>query len=328
MFGPLDQNLEPRNSSWIQTTNILYVDSPVGVGFSLVDNSSFIPKTTEEISTDLITMLQTFMNEHYYFKNNSFYIFGQSYGGKMAAALTYYLHKAIEVGEIQCNLKGVAIGNGFVSPTDIIVEYPEIMNQMGLIDDVQYKSIKGTAWKVYQGGESGNWAGFYKGYMGVKTVMRLSANGFNIYKITDLTKPSDEWNLVYDMDIDDFMNGPVRKKLGVVPKNHKYQMKRYEVFTAQEESFDFGKPAWHLVDAVLKESDIDIFVYSGQLDIICSTAGALRWISKLTWDGMKDFDKAERKLLNSGHVPADVPDVALRMLNRILDDTDRTHCLI
>ena len=83
----------------------------------------------------------------------------------MAAALTLYLHKAIKGGEIQCNLKGVAIGNGFVSPTDIMVEWPEIMYQMGLIDDVQYKSIRDTAWKAYQYGESGKWAGVDKGYM-------------------------------------------------------------------------------------------------------------------------------------------------------------------
>ena len=40
MFGPLDQNLRPRNSTWIQTANILLVDNPVGVGFSTVDEGS------------------------------------------------------------------------------------------------------------------------------------------------------------------------------------------------------------------------------------------------------------------------------------------------
>ena len=110
---------------------------------------------------------------------------------------------------------------------------------------------------------------------------------------------------------------------------------------------DFHKPVWHLVDEILKSSDIDVIVYSGQLDVICSTAGTLKWMERLTWEGKEDFDQAERKLLtnpetdiaemfvkssghlkmywvlNAGHiVPADVPDTALRMLNRILDGTD------
>ena len=120
-FGPLDQNLEPRNSTWIQTVNIMFVDSPVDVGSSIVDNSSYIPKTSEEISTDLITMLQTFLKEHSYFHTQPFYILGQSYGGNIAATLSFYLHKAIQRSEVQCNLKGVGIGNGYVSPPDFTI---------------------------------------------------------------------------------------------------------------------------------------------------------------------------------------------------------------
>ena len=98
-IGPLDQNLEPRNTTWIQTANILFIDNSLCAGFSLSDNSSScLPTITEEISTDLIDMLQTFINEHTYFQGNPFYIFGQSYGGKIAAALTYYLHNVIEDG--------------------------------------------------------------------------------------------------------------------------------------------------------------------------------------------------------------------------------------
>ena len=104
-IGPLDQNMKPRNSTWIQTVNVLFVDNPVGVGFSIADNNS-IPKNIEEISDDLVNVLKTFMNEHSYLRNNPLYIFGQSYGGKMATILTADLHRAIQKNEIQCNLKG------------------------------------------------------------------------------------------------------------------------------------------------------------------------------------------------------------------------------
>ena len=107
------------------------------------------------------------------------------------------------------------------------------------------------------------------------------------------------------------------------------------------------KPVWHLLDEVLKSSDIDVVVYSGQFDLLCSTVGALRWMNRLTFDGKREFDEANRValvnpstkipemfvkssghlkmywVLNTGHVvPAKVPDVALRMLNRILDGFD------
>ena len=73
-FGPLDQYLKLRNSTWIQTANVLFVDSPVGVGFSVASNDS-LTSNIEEISKDLITMLKVYMNEHSYFQTNYFYIF-------------------------------------------------------------------------------------------------------------------------------------------------------------------------------------------------------------------------------------------------------------
>ncbi len=301
----------------------------------------------EEISEDLMVMLQTFMREHPDFEGSPFYIFGQSYGGKMASALTYYLHKAITDGEIKCNLRGLGIGNGWVSPTDIMLTWPDMAYQMSLIDNYQYQGMKQVAMEMYTEGENGNWAPANEGFGVILDGLYSAAPGYNVYKITDLVKPESDWGLVYDMDIDDLMNGPVREKLGIIPNQVYWGMREYAVQITHTESLDLGKPVWHMVDAILKTSDIDVIVYSGQLDIICSTSGALRWMNRLTWEGKQEFDKAERKMLrspdtyvpemfvksyenlkmywvlNAGHVvPADVPDTALRMLNRILDDTD------
>lgn len=37
-IGPLDVNLEPRNTTWLTEANVLFVDNPVGCGFSYVDD--------------------------------------------------------------------------------------------------------------------------------------------------------------------------------------------------------------------------------------------------------------------------------------------------
>lgn len=37
-IGPLDVNLEPRNTTWIKEANVLFVDNPVGCGYSFVDD--------------------------------------------------------------------------------------------------------------------------------------------------------------------------------------------------------------------------------------------------------------------------------------------------
>ena len=334
MFGPVDQHFKPRNSTWIKTANILFVDYPGNSGFSIFENSSLYPRTMEDTSKDLVTFLKVFMNKHKDINENPFYIFGQSYGGKTAAALPYFLLKAIESVDVKCNLKGTAIGNGYVSGPDFLVSWAREVYELSLMDDVQLKEADEIAWLGYQEAEKGNWTGFEEHYWGL-----FRSSGFDYvfpYNVMTINGSS-----MYRIDIDDFITGPIREKLGIIPDAKRWT----DNGGAWPE--DIYQPVWHLVDEVLKSSDIEVIVYSGQLDWICNTAGTLRWMQKLTWGGKKDFDQAERKLLrnpetdvaemfvkssgrlkmywvlNSGHVVrVDAPDTALRMLNRILDGTD------
>ena len=312
---PLDQNLNTRNSTWIQTANVLFVDNPAGVGFSIADNNS-VARNTEEISKDLISVLKTFMEEHSYFQNSPFYIFGQSYGGKMATGLAYYLFKATQKNEIKCNLKGVGIGNGFVSPGDTIGSWSSIMYEMSFIDDVLYKNLSALSQKVFHAGEIGEWDVLTDAYISILEQIFAQAPGLNIYKLTDIVKPEKTWGLVYDMDIEEFMNNHVKDKLGIIPYEKHWEMFGYHpVVPTLWENGDFAKPVWHLVDEILKSSDIDVIVYSGQLDAICSTAGTLRWMNKLTWNGKAEFDKAERRMLR--HPDINVPEMFVKSHNHL-----------
>ena len=256
--------------------------------------------------------------------------------------MSFYIHKAIQRSEIQCNLKGVGIGNGYVSPPDFTITKAPMVYQMSLIDDVKYKELDKVAWNAYRAAESGNWTNFYMNniYFSYQLFYKVLPSTMNPYNIMQL---NGEYS-IYDVDIAEFMNGPTRKKLGIIPDDKNWV---FHSLSIRHGLTDHDRPEWHLVDEVLKESDIDVVIYSGQLDLMCNTAGALRWINKLTWDGKKEFDMAERKILtnpdtnvpemfvksynnlkfywvlNSGHVvPTDVPDVALRLLNGILNDRD------
>ena len=241
MFGPLDQHLNPRNYTWINTANILFVDYPGDSGFSVFDNSSHTPVTMEEITEDLVTLIKTFMDEHSEINDNPFYIFGQSYGGKTAAALPYYLLKAIESGHVKCNLKGTAIGNGYVFPADFLVTRAVMAYELSLLDDVEYEETQEIAWLGYEEAEKGNWTGF-EDYYYKTCVVCIPASIYNIRTNDD--------SLIYNIEMDDFMNGPSRQKLGIIPDEKKWI--RWGGDLQEDES----EPVWHLVDEVLKSSDI------------------------------------------------------------------------
>ncbi len=49
----------------------------------------------------------------------------------------------------------------------------------------------------------------------------------------------------------------------------------------------------------LLSNQIDILIYSGNLDLACNTAGAKRWTSNMAWKGQAEFVSQDLKPWNS-----------------------------
>lgn len=43
------------------------------------------------------------------------------------------------------------------------------------------------------------------------------------------------------------------------------------------------------------ENGIDVLVYNGNLDLACNTAGNLRWLNAMSWDGQAGFTSQDLK---------------------------------
>jgi serine carboxypeptidase 1 len=79
----------------VNHVNVLFIDNPVGTGFSYVDSSSAFTTTNAEIARDLVNFTRGFLEAHPEFKTVPLYIFSESYGGKMAAEYALALDKVI-----------------------------------------------------------------------------------------------------------------------------------------------------------------------------------------------------------------------------------------
>ena len=75
--------LQEREYHWVQLFNVLYIDQPIGTGYSYGPETAHI-NTLEQGAQDFALFLNTFfgINTFSNFKNNQFYITGESYGGK------------------------------------------------------------------------------------------------------------------------------------------------------------------------------------------------------------------------------------------------------
>uniref|UniRef100_A0A3Q1HWN1 Carboxypeptidase n=1 Tax=Acanthochromis polyacanthus TaxID=80966 RepID=A0A3Q1HWN1_9TELE len=93
----------------VQIANMLYLESPVGVGFSYSDDQRYVTNDTE-VSMNNYLALKEFLRLFPKFSNNQVFLTGESYGGIYIPTLA---ERVMEDASI--NLQGVAVGNGMSS---------------------------------------------------------------------------------------------------------------------------------------------------------------------------------------------------------------------
>ncbi|TKX23011.1 pheromone-processing carboxypeptidase kex1 [Elsinoe australis] len=116
------ENLEYRDGSWDEYANLLFVDQPVGTGFSYVDTDSFLHEL-DEVAKNMVTFLDKWFALFPQYLDDDLYIAGESFAGQYIP----YIAKAIldrnQNARQVWNLKGLLIGNGWISGEDQYLSY-------------------------------------------------------------------------------------------------------------------------------------------------------------------------------------------------------------
>lgn len=125
-------SLKLRKYSWTYSHSVLYIDNPVGTGYSFTDDGGYSQNETiigDNLYNALLQFFQLFPN----LQTNPFYVSGESYGGKYVPAVSYTIHRNNPGAKQKINLQGLAIGNGLSDPINQL-RYGEYLYQIGLID--------------------------------------------------------------------------------------------------------------------------------------------------------------------------------------------------
>nr|XP_016812290.2 probable serine carboxypeptidase CPVL isoform X4 [Pan troglodytes] len=134
-----NMTLRDRDFPWTTMLSMLYIDNPVGTGFSFTDDTHGYAVNEDNVARDLYSALIQFFQIFPEYKNNDFYVTGESYAGKYVPAIAHLIHSLNPVREVKINLKGIAIGDGYSDPESIIGGYAEFLYQIGLLDEKQKK---------------------------------------------------------------------------------------------------------------------------------------------------------------------------------------------
>ncbi|KAL2921053.1 Serine carboxypeptidase-like 33 [Bienertia sinuspersici] len=149
-LGPLKVNengggLLFNNFSWITEANLLFVESPVGVGFSYTNTSSDLTKLDDEfVAEDAYSFLVNWLQKYPRFKNRDFFLAGESYAGHYVPQLAELIfdRNKDQTKYKKIKIKGFLVGN---PETDNYYDSKGLLDYAwshSVISDEQYNKTK------------------------------------------------------------------------------------------------------------------------------------------------------------------------------------------
>lgn len=325
---------ERRKYNWALSHHMIYIDSPVGTGFSFTNDSKGYCTDETQVGEQLYTTLIQFFQLFPELQQNKFFVTGESYGGKYVPALAYTIHKKNPTAKLKINMKGIAIGNGLSDPEHQLV-YGKYLYQIGLIDFNGAKVFEQYENKTKTFIQQGKWDDAFESFD--LLVNGDMINGKSIF--TNLTGFNFYFNYLHTKDYtqsEDF--GPMLQKTAVRKMIHVGNL-----------PFNNGSVVeQHLKQDVMKSvapwisellDHYYVVIYNGQLDIIVAYPLTVNYLRNLNFTGAEDYKTAKRyiwkvggevagyvkqagKLVeilvrNAGHmVPGDQPKWALDLITR------------
>jgi len=334
--GPFKLNgseITTNPHSWNSKANLLYVDQPVGTGFSKAGKIWDLKTNEVQIAKDMNWTLTQFIKNHPELAKRPFYITGESYAGHYIPAIGKYLddHKS-DASNADLNFKGVAIGNGLVDPYNQYDAYATFAYDNKLINKFEetlllaYMQVCKLVTKARV-----PIADIEVCNLGITSVLGLPiAPRFNTY---DIRKKCEKPPLCYDFsDLDTLLKTKsVIDELEVQGRSWQQCNMKVHLGLLLDWSFN-GAPA---VTQMLN-SGYKVYIYNGDKDYICNWEGGRSWTNALVWNHSDDFSKAPFsdcaygsckefqnfkfiKVADAGHmVPMDQPEKALDMLHEFL----------
>ncbi|KAF0388791.1 prepro-carboxypeptidase Z [Gigaspora margarita] len=333
--------------SWNDVSNIIFLDEPIGVGFSYSDGEYNVT-STEQAAADMYTFLHLFFKKFPQYSNSEFHIFGESYGGRFVISLAKYIIDMNETGKEKINLKSVGIGNAFINSliqwksletfaanNSYVTVNDTIINQMhNAWPTCEQATIKCNQEKVLADcqnaqmvcdGTTTSYAGYF-----------FNA-GLNFY---DVREPIESMNNVLSPDYVNYLTKPdVLQAIGASDKT-KYLLcsEKALMNLAAEEAIDFSSTLEFLL-----QNGVKTLIYHGDADWICNWKGGLDMALNLDWEYKSEFSSAPMKewfvdgisagqikcanvltfvtIYKAGHEsPSDQPKSALNMFSKWLSN--------
>jgi cathepsin A (carboxypeptidase C) len=283
-----DETLERNEFSFNNFADVLYLDQPLGTGFSNCTNVSDIPHNETVILEDLTSFLDKFMIQHHEYTGRPFFLVSQGYGSHFVLPLAHHIvHSKL----ITVNLKGVALGSPWIRPELQITSLAGFSKQIELINEFKYMaSMYGFIIASVFIDLDFDVAAFDLISIAEAVIIGAHHHAFNRYDIRHKcgTGPCN-YNF---SELNKFLDkGEVRSAMGTIgiPFNYTSRVVFQYLITKNE----FLSDKSNLLIEFLDNGTIPIYLYSGLYDWYTNTLGMDETIASIHWTGRAEMNRQE-----------------------------------
>ncbi|XP_046573544.1 probable serine carboxypeptidase CPVL [Haliotis rubra] len=296
-----DLKLSPRKTDWSLKHSLLFIDNPVGTGFSFTGNDKGYATTEDDVARDLYSFLLQFYTMFPKFQKNDLYITGQSYAGKYIPAISYKIHTENPQAKVSINLKGLFIGGAFTDPISMIPAYADYLFNVGLFDENEKQYFQGQMGKITELVKAKK----LKNAMDIFSAALLgkgffyNATGYIAHEnILEVQGPADMNYYVSYVDLPE-----VRRAIHV--GNVSYSEPSNLVFEKLYSDFLDSVRPWFVT--LLNSGKYKVLLFNGQLDIIvCSPTTEAMLDSMTEWKDQAAYKQATKHIWRVSPTDKDV----------------------
>lgn len=315
-----DELLVYNPHNWASATHMLYVEQPVGVGFS---HGGPEPVDEKDLSGDFYSFLLNFYSVFEDYRDYQLFLFGESYAGMYVPSIAHRIHREnSKKSTVTIPLTGVGIGNGLL---DARVQGPIRIDYAfyhGMIDTftrdmlkelwhrcISHRSMKDPLHSFNIPDDCGMLSAIP--LAAGKNAIPEFPSGPNIYDVTT-------WDpyaiLTGDNSISRFYNNPaVKEKMhapadtfwrGCIPGAGRRRLQQ-ESRNLMASLLIHDKPLSTVpYIGELLNGGIRVIMYNGDRDMACNAAGTELLLNDMEWGGADKWYGTARGLWTVNDEPA------------------------
>ncbi|XP_029360895.1 putative serine carboxypeptidase CPVL isoform X2 [Echeneis naucrates] len=285
-----NMTVDLRDYAWTTRYSVLYIDNPVGTGFSFTEDDRGFAQNQDDVGRDLYSALTQFFQMFPEYQTNDFYATGESYAGKYVPAISYYIHKNNPTAKVKINFKGMAIGDGLCDPEVMLGGYGEFLYQTGMIDEHQKSYVVQQTDYAVELIQQQKWVEAFKVF---DRLLNADIDPYPSF-FENATGCTNYFNYMTCQEPEDQEYFSQFVTLPAV---------RRAIHVGNLTFHDGSEVEKHLVQDVMKSikpwlgvlmDNYRVLIYSGQLDVIVAAPLTERFLPTVNWTGAAEYKTAPR----------------------------------